>query len=73
MDIWHILYVRYMLSDLIKAEIRDARLSPPTDYGLIKLEHLATAGMVIGGVAALSIISFIMEIIHKWYSTSLTF
>ena len=39
---------------------------PPTDYGLIRLQHLTTAAQIIGAVCSVSLISLIVEIIYKY-------
>ena len=54
---------RYYMVTNIRAKLVET--SPLVDIGLIQLQHLVTAGKIIGGVCGLSLISFMMEIIHK--------
>ena len=65
MNIHEIEYLDYIRLDDIRAAM--SKPVPPTDYGLIQLEHLVTALLVIAGVLVASIISFIIEMItSQW-------
>ena len=64
MDIQTLISVLDEMPGRIEGELKKAHL--PTDYGLIKLEHLFTAGKIIGGICAVSIISLAFEFIYEY-------
>ena len=55
---------RFDIVDKVRAKLRETR--PPTDYGLIELKHLATAGTIVGGVGLLSIINLVIEVAYEY-------
>ena len=62
------MYIQVILSNQYTATFttksKVQNLPQPSVDGLIKLEHLVTAGVIIGGVCFVSLISFITEILY---------